>query len=213
MDVSVEPTRKRKLWDGFSGGMIKKRWVTPLNESLLYHHTCITPTPTPTRKRRLFTAVIDKKTMASVVSKRSRSEYCNSGTMTKVPMVVNIYLNEATSIHDATGTSQMFIPVLEPKAAQAQQSSNMHSTAIIKHTPREQFWLSCIAAAVQSNAKEAWIVMPASEGGQIFQLSLESDSTSSGLNVEVSEILSADQHISEAALEPEIADMLVEELD
>jgi len=199
MDASLEPSagsRKRKLSDEWAGGMLKKRWVIPGSTP---------PSPQQPTRKRLFTAIIDEKTMDSVVNlsaKRSRGVYFNPGTITKVPKTVNLSLNQAT------GTSQMLkhcIPVLESKAAQA----------IIKYTPRERFWLSCIAAALRSNAKETWIVMPASEGGQIFQLSLESNNTS-GLSVEVSEVFSADEHISGAEPEPgrrEVVDMMVEEVN
>merc|ERR1719316_2512212 len=65
--------------------------------------------------------------------------------------------------------------------------------ALIKYTPQEQFWMQCLAAAVRSNAMETWIVMPASQGGQVFQLSLLGTSTatsssSTAVRFEVSEV-------------------------
>merc|ERR1719333_803227 len=91
--------------------------------------------------------------------------------------------------------------------------------ALIKYTPQEQFWMQCLAAAVRSNATEAWIVMPANQGGQVFQLSLlgtsasdtstaTSSSSSTAVRFEVSEVFPEAFEEEEA----KCADMQVEEL-
>jgi len=90
--------------------------------------------------------------------------------------------------------------------------------ALIKYTPQEQFWMQCLAAAVRSNAMETWIVMPASQGGQVFLLSLlgtsasdtstATSSSSTAVRFEVSEVLPDAFEEEEARC----ADMQVEEL-
>merc|ERR1712178_671548 len=106
------------------------------------------------------------------------------------------------------------LPSFHDRAAQraAQQ-------ALIKYTPQEQFWTQWLAAAGRSNAMETWIVMPASQGGQVFLLSLlgtsasdtstaNSSSSSTAVRFEVSEVFPEAFEEEEARC----ADMQVEEL-
>jgi len=174
LNGSQQFSRKRKLdMDEISGSMMKKRWVTPETRAPS-PHTIPVPTPSSTRKRRLFSATVDQTTISSVLNsaKKNRAIYSSAGTITHMPSTVPF-----TKFPDNLPHTFTIAPLNLPAFSQA----------LIKYTPMERFWLGCIAAAVKSNAKSTWIVMPQSEGGQVFQLCL--NNCSNGLDVEVHEVL------------------------
>jgi len=53
-----------------------------------------------------------------------------------------------------------------------QPASAGPGSALIPHTPLKAFWDRCIREALGANARETWIVLPASAGGQVFRVFL-----------------------------------------
>lgn len=236
-DISEASNRKRKLGDFGDGAAcsqgLKKRWVTPgFSEIPSQSPRLFVPSSgkTRSRKRRLFSATIDEQTMCSVMRmarsagdeiagrafKRVRGECGNQGALT-CASAASMKLKLSPAIEGLIGTG------VECPLPSFHKSNDK---ALIRYTPREQFWMQCLAAAVRSNAPlnapvhqspfnapETWIVMPASEGGQIFQLSCRSNaaggSSGNGVQFEVSEVL-PEAHAFED--KEQYVDMQVEEL-
>lgn len=203
-DIPEASNRKRKLGDFGDGAAcsqgLKKRWITPgFSEIPSQSPRLFVPSSgkTRSRKRRLFSATIDEQTMCSVMRmarsagneiagrafKRVRGECGNQGALT-CASAASVKLKLSPAIEGLIGTG------VECPLPSFHKSNDK---ALIRYTPREKFWMQCLAAAVRSNAPETWIVMPASEGGQIFQLSCRSNaagsSSGNGVQFEVSEVL------------------------
>lgn len=199
-DMFMVEGKKRKMDSDLEGAMVKKRWISRSPDLVEDPHIISAPLSQAMRKRRIFEASIDEKTVFSVLEansrppKRARTEYSGHELISRpvaqfLPRQI-IELSRAEGLQLANG-----VPLTKPKMPDA----------LISHTPLEQFWLGCVAAAMRANAKDTWIVMPASQGGAIFQMSIRTGEND--LKVEVNEILQNDQS------DPHTEDMLIEEID
>lgn len=153
---SIAPSSRKRVReeggsDCFRSLAGKRRAIGGAGVGFPVSTTNVAPTAPPLAgiKRRLFKVQVD----ACPPSKRARS-------IVPQQPVHTIFL--ADSVMEA---------LLTPEIPRQPRSAGPGS-ALIPHTPLKAFWDRCIREALGANARETWIVLPASAGGQVFRVFL-----------------------------------------
>jgi hypothetical protein len=110
-----------------------------------------------TRKRRLFQCILANDTQEA---KRLRAADEEQGGE-------QLALTRARTIILPEGGMKSML-----RASTIAAPINCNPTTLINFTPIEDFWRKCILNAIRANAHETWIVLPESEGGHVFRVSL-----------------------------------------